>query len=79
MRPLLLGIFLLGGCATGRALLEVAARVPKRTISTTTYILRSEAVTGFTRQCFYAFGSTVQTRTINSTDLCDLSIEVRTP
>src|SRR5438132_1250420 len=38
-----------------------------------------EEITGMTKQCYYAFGSTRYTTTIRSVELCALSIQVRTP
>ena len=43
----------------------------------TTYFLDSQMVTGMTRQCFYSFGSTVQTKTVGAAELCPLTIKVR--
>lgn len=40
---------------------------------------KSEVITGLTKQCFYAFGSTIYTRTLNSIELCPLSISVKYP
>lgn len=36
-----------------------------------------ERLTGMTKQCYYAFGSTEYTRTIQSTAICPLVISVR--
>jgi len=38
-----------------------------------------ERTTGMTKQCYYAFGSNEYTKTIQSVELCPLSIQVRLP
>ena len=72
MRDLLL-VLALSGCAFTQRALVVAARLPR---PTTTYWLKQDVVTGTTRQCVYAWGSTVQTRTISAYTFCDRTIEV---
>jgi len=45
--------------------------------STVTAFKTGERTTGMTKQCFYSFGSSEYTRTIQSYELCPLSIAVR--
>ena len=45
--------------------------------STVTAFKTGEETTGLTKQCYYAFGSTRYTKTIQAVELCPLSIRVR--
>src|SRR5438309_892359 len=63
---LLVALFAIGSASTVQA-------------QTVTAFKTGEAVTGMTKQCYYAFGSTRYTTTIRSVELCALSIQVRTP
>ena len=50
--------------------------IGKARASTVTAFKTGEAVTGQTKQCYYAFGGSQYTLTIKSYELCPLSIEV---
>jgi hypothetical protein len=45
---------------------------------TVTAFKTGEQITGLTKQCYYAFGTTRYTKTIRSVELCPLSVQVRT-
>ena len=42
-----------------------------------TALKTGERSTGMTKQCYYSFGGSEYTKTVNSVDLCPLSIQVR--
>ena len=50
--------------------------IGKARASTVTAHKTGEAITGTTKQCYYAFGGSQYTITIKAYELCPLSIEV---
>jgi hypothetical protein len=63
--------------STPRPSSQPAASAPPRSTATITAFKRGERKTGMTKQCFYDGLGSTYTRTIGSTELCPLSIQVR--
>lgn len=60
-----------------KKLIALIALTASATTFAGTAFLKYERVTGMTKQCVYDYLGNEYTRTMRSTDLCPLSIEVR--